>query len=116
MIWGAIYRDRRLDIVIMERDSDSEMSGYISNSYLTILSEQIPRTWQLSMMFMQNNARIHTAKKVKKWFEDEGILVIEWPPYSPDLNPIKHLWARLKQWIHEHYPELNKMGASEEAY
>jgi transposase len=43
------------------------------------------------MIFMQNNAHIHTAKKVKKWFEDEGIPVMEWPPYSPDLNPIEHL-------------------------
>jgi hypothetical protein len=72
MIWGAIYRDGRLDVVIIERDSDLEKSGYTSNFYLIVLSEQIPRTWQPGMTFMQDNARIYTAKKVKKWFEDEG--------------------------------------------
>ena len=68
------------------------------------------------MTFMQDNATIYTAKKVKKWFKDEGIPLIDWPPYSPDLNPIKHLWAQLKQWINEHYPDLITMGKSEQAY
>ena len=68
------------------------------------------------MIFMQDNASIHTVKKIKKWFKDKGILVIDWPPYSPDLNLIKHLQAQLKQWIQDHYPELNEMGKSEEDY
>jgi hypothetical protein len=28
------------------------------------------------MTFMQNNTRIYTVKKVKKWFKDKSILVI----------------------------------------
>jgi transposase len=43
-------------------------------------------------------------------------VVLDWPPYSPDLNLVKHLWAQLKQWINEHYPDLVNMGKSEEAY
>ena len=97
MIWGVIYEDGRSDVIIMDRDPDSEKSEYTANSYLTVLNDKLPRTWQLGMKFMQDNARIYTAKKIKKWFEDEGILVMEWPLYSPDLNPIKHLWAQLKQ-------------------
>jgi hypothetical protein len=44
MICGAIYGDGYSDVVIMERDPDSEKSEYTSNSYLTVLSEQIPQT------------------------------------------------------------------------
>jgi transposase len=41
---------------------------------------------------MQDNASIHTAKKVKDWFMGNGIITTDWPPYSPDLNPIEHAW------------------------
>ena len=40
---------------------------------------------------MQDNASIHTAKKVKDWFKDMAIPLVDWPPYSPDLNPIEQV-------------------------
>lgn len=35
---------------------------------------------------------------------------MEWPPYSPDLNPIKHMWWALKKMVYKLYPELAIMG------
>jgi hypothetical protein len=64
MIWGAIHGDGRSAVVIMDRDPDSEKSGYTANSYLTILNDQMPRVWEPGMTFMQDNTRIYTAKKI----------------------------------------------------
>jgi len=116
MVWGAIWLDGRSDLVIMKRDEESKGGGYSANSYLKVLEEEMPKCFEPGRVFMQDNASIHTAKKVIQWCEDHAILLLDWPPYSPDMNPIEHVWAIMKQWIVKHYPELSKMGKSQAAY
>ena len=38
---------------------------------------------------------------------------MEIPPYSPDLNPIEHVWSLVKDKLQKHYPELYLMKGSE---
>jgi transposase len=50
-----------------------------------------------------DNARIHTARKVKQLFEiwqQRGLFIFYLPPYSPHLNIIERLWKEMKQgWL-----------------
>ena len=59
--------------------------------------------------------QFYKAGLVRKWFRDHGILLMEWLPYSPDLNPIEHAWASLKDTIYKLDPDLaNTRETSEE--
>ena len=67
--------------------------------YLSVLKEElipefkraknaIPGTWNL----MQDNAPCHAAKSIKAYLAQQRVELIDWPPYSPDLNPIENIW------------------------
>jgi len=50
------------------------------------------------------------SKRVREWLVTQGIRVLKWPPISPDLNPIKIVWAWLKQEVYKLVPNLHELG------
>ncbi len=115
MVWGAIWIEEgggvgRSDLIIMARDTTSLGKGYTAWSYIQALRKGLKASWSRGQYFMQDNARIHTAKKTQDYLETRDLHVIEWPLYSPDLNPIEHMWLALKRKLHELHPEFDTMG------
>ena len=43
-------------------------------------------------LLMQDNARPHVARCVLRYPKKVEIGRLEWPPMSPDMNPIEHVW------------------------
>jgi transposase len=49
-----------------------------------------------------DNASFHKSPRIRELIESVGCRLIYLPPYSPDLNPIEHVWANLKALIRTH--------------
>ena len=70
-------------------------SNMNKEQYLDVLKNRLlpqMEEWRANDVckFMQDNAPCHTAKFIKKFFEDQHINVLDWPGNSPDLNPIEN--------------------------
>lgn len=54
------------------------------------------------ILIVVDGAKYHFEKEhVQKFYEEnkERLVVIQLPPYSPELNPIEQVWKKVKKWL-----------------
>lgn len=52
-------------------------------------------------IFQHDGAPSHTAIFTNEWLMDAGIVTLDWPSNSPDLNPIENFWACLTREVYQ---------------
>lgn len=87
--WGAISINGPCTEIV-------KINGkFKSQQYLSILKKHLvpAMTANAGSIYMQDNSPVHKAKIVMTYLENRPFEVMEWPPMSPDLNPIENVWA-----------------------
>ncbi|GFW64471.1 transposable element Tcb2 transposase [Trichonephila clavipes] len=56
------------------------------------------------IILMDDNCRPHRDNLVEDFLFEKGIVRMEWPACSPDMNPIKHVWNALGRRVATRQP------------
>ncbi|GFV45398.1 transposable element Tcb2 transposase [Trichonephila clavipes] len=66
-------------------------------------------------ILMDDNSRSHPANLVEDSLFKEGIVRMEWPACSPDMNPIEHVWDALGRRVAGRQPPPQSLQELERA-
>jgi transposase len=85
-----------------------------SASYTAFLLDVLSQTrWHV--VVIQDGARYHTSKAMQQFFDAHAdrLTIEQLPAYSPDFNPIEHLWKKVKkEATHlKYFPEFPNLQA-----
>ncbi|GFX32669.1 transposable element Tcb1 transposase [Trichonephila clavipes] len=89
MVWGGIGYHSRTPLV--------RIAGtLISHCYIPEVMEPVALPYLQSLVaaiFQQDNARLHVARIVQRFFVNHQIELLPWRACSPDLSPIENMWS-----------------------
>ena len=112
MVWGCFWGKQKGTFVpFIVKSVNAKIYLRILETLVLPVIEHINSTIAgpnsgLEARFQQDNAPVHKAKVISHFFQNNKIPVDNHPPYSPDLNPIEHVWVHLKRQLHRKHPDI----------
>lgn len=99
MVWGVCsWRDMgpliRLDTTLTGVGYVSILSDHLHPFMSSVHSDGLGQ-------FQQDNATPHTSRVATSWLQDHSseFIHLHWPPKSPDMNIIEHIWDALQRAV-----------------
>ncbi|GBN87022.1 hypothetical protein AVEN_50406-1 [Araneus ventricosus] len=110
MLWGMFSRAALEPVVVAEQTM-------IAANYLNIIADQLHLYMAFVFptgngIFQQDNASCHKARIVLEWFEEHTneFQLMSWPPNSPDLDPMEHIWDVMDRQLRAQTPPCQNIS------
>ena len=90
--WGAFSSKGVIELQFFTGNMDSEQ-------YIKMLSIANSEIWKLhpnGFILLWDNDSKHRSDISLNYYIENNIQLLEWPAYSPDLNPIENIWGNIK--------------------
>ncbi|UYV68195.1 hypothetical protein LAZ67_5003346 [Cordylochernes scorpioides] len=94
MVWGAIAYDSRSPLLRIQGTMTAQQ--YVDDVLRPVTLPYLQGV--PNALYQQDNARPHTARISQQALQD--VQMVPWPPYSPDLSPIEHVWDIIGRRLH----------------
>jgi hypothetical protein len=110
---------------------DNVIAGYCNGKILAprVYSWNTDATWfclwlvyylipllKPNSVIVLDNASFHSRKYIPVIAEAYGHRILWLPKYSPDKNPIEHIWANMKKWLRNYSKLYGSMHSAIVAY
>ncbi|UYV66550.1 Transposase [Cordylochernes scorpioides] len=94
MVWGAFAYDSRSPLFRIQGTMTAQR--YVDDVLRPVTLPYLQGV--PNALYQQDNARPHTARISQQALQD--VQMLPWPPYSPDLSPIEHVWDIIGRRLH----------------
>ena len=94
MVWGGIAHGIKSQLIIVA----GNMTAVRYRDEI-LRPVAVPLVQQRNLILQQDNARPHVARVCQNSLANNNIAPLAWPPYSPDLTPIEHMWDELDRRV-----------------
>ncbi len=100
MVWGIFSWHTLGPLVPIEHCLNATVYlSIVADHVHPFMTTVLPIFW---CYFQQDNAPCHKDQIISDWFleRDNVFTLLKWPPRSPDLNLIEHVWDVVEREIH----------------
>jgi hypothetical protein len=96
MFWGCISVWGIGPLVALEGSQNQHTYCEMLKNHFIDEFKAAKEEFGIDFQFMQDNAPCHKTRKVDDFLRTNGIPTLEWPPQSPEINPIENIWNIIK--------------------